>query len=135
MGAVRPFFRKLLRSGRDDSENMEIDEIRSAYPSTPESGYHAWGAGETEETFILSVPSGRKFHLKHILVNNDDGVPNKIIIYDGPGTSVPVAPITVNASQTVIIDNVVGWIFQSHVYASVTGSLMQVRVGGLLASA
>jgi len=134
MGAISPFFRKLLRNGRDDSESLEIDTFRSVFPSTLESGFWAWGATSTVKTSILNVPAGKKLHLKHIMINNDDDVPNKVFFYDGSGTSVSVGPIQVNKSTTIFVDNIEGWIFQSAVHASLVTSLTQVRVGGLLAS-
>ncbi|MBW2671901.1 MAG: hypothetical protein JRD89_00630 [Deltaproteobacteria bacterium] len=132
MGALREFVRKVLKNGYTGALDEELDEIRSEYPRTLESGYHAWATGSTVKTSLLAVPSAKVFHLKHLMINNEDDSTNLAFFYDGPGTSVPVGGVHVNGSTTVFVNNFKGWIFQSAVHASLATSLTQIRVGGLI---
>ena len=134
MGAVSTFVRKFLKSGYHGKLEEELDEIRSEFPRTLASGYHAWGVGAIVKDSILVVPSGKVFHLRNILINNRDGAAQMAFFYDGPGVSVSIGGLHVNASATELIgeDKLRGWIFQSAVHASLVTSLTEIRVGGLI---
>ncbi|MBW2675395.1 MAG: hypothetical protein JRD89_18635, partial [Deltaproteobacteria bacterium] len=92
----RTFVEKWVLNERTGSVNREIDLIRSGYPPTPASGYYHWTDSQVY-TMLLSVPyvsgasivSARIFRLQRMIVHNDQ-VPNKLVFYDGPGTSVTV---------------------------------------------
>jgi len=134
MGVLSLFLRKITKSGYHGGVDEELDVIRSEYPRTLASGFHNWGATSTTQNSILVVPSGKVLHLRNVMINNRDGVPQMAFFYDGPGTTVSVGGIQVNTSTTELIgkDLLRGFIFQSAVHASLATSLTGIRVGGLI---
>lgn len=125
-----PFIQKWVFNSRTGRVDMEIDEIRSQYPPTVESGYAYLST--VEKTSILVVPSAHRFMLRFLWVFNNTGSPNILQLYDGPGVSVSVGGIAVAGSQTDFINFGDGVIFKSAVHVSNLVSTVQVRVGGLL---
>jgi len=140
MGVLRQFFVEYVLSGLTKSLERKLDEIRSEYPTTLASGYYNWVAGSFSAAIILSIPVASAsysmaFHLRNIMINNTDGSGQYAFFYDGPGYSVSVGGIQVGASITEFIDGFQGWIFYSHVMASLRTSLTNIRVGGLIREA
>lgn len=129
--AARTFVSKWLLNTRTGQLEQEVDEIRSQYPPTVVSGYASFGT--TSVNNLLAVPSGCRFHLQFIWLDNE-AAGNAVFFYDGPGTSVPVGGVVASASTTKFITVGPGVVFQSAVYASAAAlaTALHVRVGGIL---
>lgn len=144
MGFLKSFFMKYLLDGYTGRVERELDEIRSEVPQTLASGLIVWGAGVAPSASVaMSVPVvsyggtvySKAFHLRHIMIDNTDGSGQYAFFYDGPGYSVSVGGIQVNASTTEFVNGLKGWIFYSQVWASARTSITQIRVGGIVRDA
>ena len=131
---AKTFISKWVLNSRTGQIEQEIDKVRSIYPYGLASGYWSWGAGSTDTTSILTVPSACRFQLGFLWINNADATNvADVMFYDGAGTSVPAGRIFVASTSTVIKDFQNPWlVFASGVYASVNTSLVQIRVAGIL---
>jgi len=132
---MRAFVEEWVLNPRKKSTERKIDEIRGEFPYDMASGYWSWGAGSTDTTSLLAVPSGFVFNCKMIHIYNGDGS-NVAVLYfnDGPGTSVPIFPVAVaSTSQVTLGENELhAVLFKSTVNVSLNTSLVTIRVGGFL---
>lgn len=81
----------------------------------------------TTDTTVYSVPSGKTFYLRSLVVNNLAGTGITLVIKDG---TVEKLSIRVPADGSKEITNIVGISFINSVVASVSAGTAVVTVGG-----
>jgi len=81
----------------------------------------------TTDTTVYSVPSGKTFYLRSLVVNNLAGTGITLVIKDG---TVGKLSIRVPADGSKEITNIVGISFINSVVASVSAGTAVVTVGG-----
>ncbi len=125
------------------SDQPVMDEDRSQFPYDLASGYWAF-PGSTAFTSMLAAnfTSGASvinywFKPETLIINNDAGTTNKIVLYDGQSASAGVRSvmgIIVKASDTLFIgrDFLRGQFYVSGVFVSNLAASITVRIGGKL---
>ncbi len=129
--------------GRGVSEFPLMDDDRSQYPYDLASGYGVLSATTLFTSILLpAFASGTSvvnywFKPETLIITNNNGAANRLIIYDGQSASAGVRQaldITIKASDTIFIgkDYLRGMFFVSGVYVSNLLSGITIRIGGKL---
>ena len=123
---------KQVLQGPTGEFDAELDDERSQYPYDLNSGWWNYGASATNTSILLGV-SSKWFKPETLIVNNENGIANFLVVYDG-NQSRTAFHITVKASDTVVLgkEQLRGMFFQSGVFVSNLDSQLQVRIGGKL---
>lgn len=118
-------------AGPSGELNPELDEDRSNFPQDMTSGVANMSTASVYQ--VLSAFSSYWFKLETVIIDNQIGVNNKVVFYNGPSASATAFAIQIKPSDTVILgkDQLRGLWFTSGVFVSNLQS-GTVRVGGKL---
>lgn len=121
---------ELVHDDHTGHVDWKVDTVRGQYPKNPASGWKNFTTNGQKDSLLLGL-SAHWFKWDYLWINNDLGIKNAVVFYDGPGVTVTIGKITVDPSNTAIVD-IKGLYVQSGLHASNVDSGLQLRVGGYL---
>lgn len=131
---LRAVFQKLLWSGKTGAVQLELDPERSTI-----SAYLSLQVSTASLTNIIySVPTGKRFQLKTLIITNHEAYSVPFRFYDSESTTTPViAAIILDDDATIVLTGLEGLWFENFVMvdpqvAISAADQQEVTIGGLL---
>jgi len=131
---LRAVFQKLMWSGKTGAVQLELDPERSTV-----SDYLSLQVSTASLTNIIySVPTGKRFQLKTLIITNHEAYSVPYRFYDSQSTTTPITPaIILDDDATLVLTGLDGLWFDDFVMvdpqvAISAVDMHEITVGGLL---